>query len=32
VVYLSLAAVVVWRLRRLASRPPDVEVPGEVSR
>jgi cytochrome d ubiquinol oxidase subunit I len=30
VVYLSLIGVVVWLLRRLASRPPDVEVPGEV--
>jgi cytochrome bd ubiquinol oxidase subunit I len=30
IVYLSLIAVVVWLLRRLASRPPDVEVPGEV--
>jgi cytochrome bd ubiquinol oxidase subunit I len=31
VVYVSLACVVVWLLRRLASRPPEVEVPGEVS-
>jgi cytochrome d ubiquinol oxidase subunit I len=31
VVYLSLAAVVVWLLRRLASRPPEVEVPGEIA-
>jgi cytochrome d ubiquinol oxidase subunit I len=29
-VYLSLAAIVVWLLRRLARRPPEVEVPGEV--
>ena len=26
-VYLSLAAGVVWLLRRLAQRPPDVELP-----
>lgn len=26
VVYLSLAAVVAWLLRRLAGRPPDLEV------
>jgi cytochrome bd ubiquinol oxidase subunit I len=31
VVYLTLAGVVVWLLRRLAARPPDVEVPGEVA-
>jgi cytochrome d ubiquinol oxidase subunit I len=31
VVYLALAGVVVWLLRRLASRPPEVEVPGKVS-
>jgi cytochrome d ubiquinol oxidase subunit I len=30
VVYLSLAAIVAWLLRRLARRPPDVEVPGRV--
>jgi hypothetical protein len=29
-VYLSLAAIVVWLLRRLASKPPDVEVPGTL--
>jgi cytochrome d ubiquinol oxidase subunit I len=29
-VYLALAGTVVWLLRRLASRPPDVEVPGPV--
>jgi cytochrome bd ubiquinol oxidase subunit I len=31
VVYLTLAGVVVWLLRRLASRPPSVEVKGEVA-
>jgi cytochrome bd ubiquinol oxidase subunit I len=30
VVYLALGATVAWLLRRLASRPPDVEVPGRV--
>jgi cytochrome bd ubiquinol oxidase subunit I len=30
VVYASLAAIVAWLLRRLASRPPEVEVPGPV--
>jgi len=29
-VYASLGAIVVWLLRRLASRPPDVEVSGTV--
>jgi cytochrome bd ubiquinol oxidase subunit I len=29
-VYLALIAAVVWLLRRLASSPPDVEVPGPV--
>jgi cytochrome d ubiquinol oxidase subunit I len=29
-VYLALAAAVVWLLRRLASRPPDVEVAEQV--
>jgi cytochrome d ubiquinol oxidase subunit I len=29
-VYASLAAIVVWLLRSLASRPPDVEVPGTL--
>jgi cytochrome d ubiquinol oxidase subunit I len=29
-VYLALIATVVWLLRRLASNPPDVEVPGPV--
>jgi cytochrome bd ubiquinol oxidase subunit I len=32
VVYLALIATVVWLLRRLASRPPDVEVPGTLER
>jgi cytochrome d ubiquinol oxidase subunit I len=31
VVYASLAGIVFWLLRRLASRPPDVEVPGQVT-
>jgi cytochrome d ubiquinol oxidase subunit I len=30
VVYLSLFAIVIWLLRRLAQRPPDVEVAGTV--
>jgi cytochrome bd ubiquinol oxidase subunit I len=30
VIYLSLLATVIWLLRRLARRPPDVEVPGAV--
>jgi cytochrome d ubiquinol oxidase subunit I len=29
-VYVALAVIVVWLLRRLASRPPEVEVPGHV--
>jgi cytochrome bd ubiquinol oxidase subunit I len=29
-VYLMLGAIVVWLLRRLASSPPDVEVPGTL--
>jgi cytochrome bd ubiquinol oxidase subunit I len=29
-VYLFLAAIATWLLRRLASRPPEVEVPGRV--
>ena len=29
-VYLALAVIVVWLLRRLSSRPPDVEVPGSL--
>jgi cytochrome bd ubiquinol oxidase subunit I len=31
IVYLTLAGVVVWLLRRLASNPPEVEVPGEIA-
>ena len=31
VVYVSLAAIVAWLLRRLARRPPETEVPGEVN-
>jgi cytochrome d ubiquinol oxidase subunit I len=30
-IYLTLAATVVWLLRRLASRPPQVETPGKVA-
>ena len=29
-VYLALAALVVWLLRRLARRPPEVELPEAV--